>query len=62
MHFSIYCHVSGGTRDKNDGFQFEWLDLLAPWLHVLLITLKCSAIAQDYCFFLDFSIVRYSRD
>jgi hypothetical protein len=35
-----------GTRDENDGFYFGWLDLLSPWLQVLLITLKCSAIAD----------------
>jgi hypothetical protein len=35
-----YFHVYGGTRNKNGGFQFGWLNLLAPWLQPLLITLK----------------------
>jgi hypothetical protein len=43
-----YCHVWGGTRDENDGFWFGWLDLVAPWLQVLLIKLKYSAIADLY--------------
>jgi hypothetical protein len=33
-------------RDENNGFYFGWLDLLAPWLQVLLIILKYSAIAD----------------
>jgi hypothetical protein len=42
----LYCHVLGGMRDENDGFQFGWLDLLVLWLQSLLITLKYSAIAD----------------
>jgi hypothetical protein len=39
-----------GMRDENNGFWFEWLDLLAPWLQVLLITLKYSVIADLHTF------------
>jgi hypothetical protein len=46
----VYSHVYGDTRDENNGFWFEWLDLLAPWLQVLLITLKYSAIADLHTF------------
>jgi hypothetical protein len=37
-------------RDENNGFLFGWLDLLVPWLQVLLITLKYSAIADLHTF------------
>jgi hypothetical protein len=33
-------------RDENNGFYFGLFDLLAPWLQVLLITIKYSAIAD----------------
>jgi hypothetical protein len=36
--------------DENNGLYFGWLDLLAPWLQVLLITLKYSAIADLHNF------------
>jgi hypothetical protein len=36
--------------DENNGFQFGWLDLLAPWLQILLITLKYSALAGLHTF------------
>jgi hypothetical protein len=35
---------------NNCGFLLGWLDLLAPWLQVLLITLKHSAIADLHTF------------
>jgi hypothetical protein len=38
--------VYGGTRDENNGFKIGWLDLLAPRLQVLLITLNYNGIAQ----------------
>jgi hypothetical protein len=45
-----YCYVYGGTRDENNGFYFGLLDLLPPWLQILLITLKYSAIADLHTF------------
>jgi hypothetical protein len=45
-----YYHVYSGMRDENNGFYFGWLDLLAPWLQVLLITLKYSSIADLHDF------------
>jgi hypothetical protein len=39
-----------GTRYANKGFWFGWLDILAPWLQVLLIAHKYSAIADLHNF------------
>jgi hypothetical protein len=30
-----YCNLQGDMHDKNNGFYFGWLDLLAPWLQDL---------------------------
>jgi hypothetical protein len=37
--WELYCHVYGATRDENNGFWIGWLNLLALWFEVLLITL-----------------------
>jgi hypothetical protein len=49
-----YCHVPGGTPDENNEFPFGRFDLLAPWLQVLLIILKYSAIADLHTFHFTF--------
>jgi hypothetical protein len=45
-----YRRVQGGTSDENNGFYFGWLDLLAPWLRLLLVILIYSAIADLHTF------------
>jgi hypothetical protein len=45
--------VEGGfrsLRDENNSFYFGWLDLLAPCLRVLLVTIKYSGIADVHTF------------
>jgi hypothetical protein len=37
---ATYCHVYGGTRDENNGFEIGWLYLLTIRLQDFLITIN----------------------
>jgi hypothetical protein len=50
LKLELYCHMQCGMHDDNNGFWFGILDLLAPWLQVLFISLSYNTIAVLHTF------------